>query len=96
MVLLQEEQARMRSAIKELIKRKSRKRRYIQVEEILIVSKVSDLITKKEGSSREESKTPIKRVRAERYCSYCGEVGHNSRTCKVEIKDVDNSEESEE
>jgi hypothetical protein len=38
----------------------------------------------------------MKRVRAKRYYSYCGEVRHNSRTCKVEIKDVDNSEESEE
>jgi hypothetical protein len=35
MVLLQEEQARMRSAIEELTKRKSRKRRYIRVEETL-------------------------------------------------------------
>jgi hypothetical protein len=86
----------MRSAIKELTKRKSRKRRYIQVEETLIVSKVSDLITKKEDSSYEESKTPVKRVRAKRHCSCCSEVGHNSRTCKVEIEDVDDSEESEE
>jgi hypothetical protein len=95
-VLLQEEQARIRSAIKELTKRKSRKRRYIQVEETLTVSKVSDLITKKEGSSREEGETPIKRVRAKRHYNRCGEVRHNSRTCKVEIKDVDNSEESKE
>jgi hypothetical protein len=86
----------MRSAIKELTKRKSRKRRYIQVEETLTVSEVSDLITEKEGSSREEGETPIKRVRAERHYSRYGEVGHNSRTCKVEIEDVDNSEESEE
>jgi hypothetical protein len=85
----------MRSAIEELTKRKSRKRRYIQVEEILIVSKVSDLITKREGSSRKEGKTPIKRVCAERRCSYYSEVEHNSRTYKVEIEDVDNSEESE-
>jgi hypothetical protein len=86
----------MRSVIKELTKRKSRKRQYIQVEKTLTVSKVSDLITEKEGSSRKEGKTPVKRVRAERHCSCCGEVRHNSRTCKVEIKDVDDSEESEE
>jgi hypothetical protein len=95
-VLLQEEQARIRSAIKELTKRKSRKRQYIQVEETLTVSKVSDLITKKEGSSHEEGETPMKRVRAERHYGRYGEVGHNSRTCKVEIEDIDDSEESEE
>ena len=47
-------------------------------------------------SSYKEGETPAKRVRAERHCGRCGEVGHNSRTCKVEIEDVDNSEESEE
>ena len=96
MVLLQEEQARMRNAIEELIKRKGRKRRYIRVEETLTVGEVSDLITEREGGSREEGETPAKRVRAKRHCSRCGEVGHNSRTCKVEIEDVDNSEESKE
>jgi hypothetical protein len=95
MVLLQEEQARMRSAIKELTKRKSRKRRYVRVEETLIVSKVSDLIAEREGDSCKEGETPAKRVRAKRRYSHCGEVGHNSRTCKVEIEDVDDSEESE-
>jgi hypothetical protein len=84
----------MRSAIEELIKRKSRKRRYIRVEETLIVSEVSDLITKREGSSRKDSETPTKRVRAKRYCGCCGEIRHNSCTCKVEIEDADNSEES--
>jgi hypothetical protein len=95
MVLLQEEQARMRSAIKELTKRKGRKRRYVQVEETLTVGEVSDLIAKREGSSRKDGETPAKRVRAERRCGRCGEIGHNSRTCKVEIEDADNSEESE-
>jgi hypothetical protein len=84
----------MRSVIKELTKRKSYKRRYIQVEETLIVSKVSDLIAEREGYSHDNSKTPAKRVRAERHCSHCGEIGHNSRTYKVEIEDADNSEES--
>jgi hypothetical protein len=95
MVLLQEEQARMRSAMKELTKRKSRKRRYIRVEETLTVGEVSDLIAEREGSSREEGETPMKRVRVKRRCGRCGKVRHNSRTCKVEIEDVDNSEESE-
>jgi hypothetical protein len=85
----------MRSAIEELIKRKSRKRRYIRVEETLIVGEVSDLIAEREGYSRDDGETPAKRVRAERHCGCCGEIGHNSRTCKVEIEDADNSEESE-
>jgi hypothetical protein len=54
---------------------------------------VSDLIAEKESGSHEEGETPAKRVRAERRCGRCGEVGHNSRTCKVEIEDVDDSEE---
>jgi hypothetical protein len=85
----------MRSAIEELTKRKSCKRRYIRVEETLTVSKVSDLIAKREGYSRDDGETPAKRVRAERHCSRCSEIGHNSRTYKVEIEDADNSEESE-
>jgi hypothetical protein len=78
-----------------LTKRKGRKRRYVQVEETLTVSEVSDLIVKRENSSCEDSKTPAKKVRAERHCGRYGETGHNSRTCKVEIEDIDNSEESE-
>lgn len=85
----------MRSAIEELTKRKGRKRRYIWVEETLTVSEVSDIITKREGSSRKDSKTPAKRVCAKRHCGYYGKVRHNSRTYKVEIEDTDDSEESE-
>jgi len=85
----------MRSAIEELTKRKGRKRRYVRVEETLTVSGVSDLIAKREGSSRKDGETPAKRVRAERRCGCCSEVRHNSRTCKIEIEDEDNSEESE-
>ena len=95
MVLLQEGQARMQSAIEELTKRKSRKRRYVRAEETLTVGEVSDLIAEREGSSRKDGDTPAKRVRAERHCGRCGEVGHNSRTCKVEIEDADDSEESD-
>jgi hypothetical protein len=86
---------RLRDAVNTLIKRKTCKRRYVRVEETLIVSKVSDLITEKEGSSREEGKTPAKRVHAERRCGRCSEIRHNSRTCKVEIVDVDDSDASE-
>jgi hypothetical protein len=67
---------------------------YIRVEKTLTVSEVSDLIAKKEGSSRKDGEMPAKRVRAERRCGRCSEVRHNSRTYKVEIENVDNSNAS--
>jgi hypothetical protein len=54
--------------------------------------KVSNLITKNKSSSYKDSKTPAKRVRAG--CGCCGEFGHNSRTCKEETEDLDNSDTS--
>jgi hypothetical protein len=95
-VLVQEEIGSLRDAVDTLTKRKARKRRYVRVEETLTVSEVSDLIAEKEESgSREDSETPAKRVRAERRCGRCSEIGHNSRTCKVEIEDLDDSDDSE-
>jgi hypothetical protein len=92
---VQEEMSRLNNAVNTLTKRKTRKRQYVRVEETLIVSKVSDLITVKEGGSHEDSKTPAKRVRAKRRCGRYSEVGHNSCTYKVEIVDVDDSDASE-
>jgi hypothetical protein len=96
MALVQEEIGRLWDAIKASTKRKSRKRRYVQVEETLTVGEVSDLIAAREGSSRKDGETPAKKVRAERRCGRCGEVGHNTRTCTVELEDLDNSKESKE
>jgi hypothetical protein len=93
-VLVQEEIGCLQDAINMLTKRKAYKRQYIRVEETLIVSKVSNLIAKKEGSSCEDSETPAKRVRAERRYSYCNKIRHNSYTYKVEIEEVDNSNAS--
>jgi hypothetical protein len=95
MVLVQEEMGRLRDAVNTLTKRKTRKRRYVRVEETLTVGEVSDLIAEKEGGSREEGETLAKRVRVERRCGCCSEIGYNSRTCKVEIEDVDDSDASE-
>ncbi|KAF1924414.1 uncharacterized protein M421DRAFT_72398, partial [Didymella exigua CBS 183.55] len=81
---VQEEIGRLQDAVTTLTKRKTCKRRY-----------VSNLVAKKEGGSCKEGKTPAKRVRAERRCGCCSEIGHNSCTCKVEIKDVDDSNASE-
>jgi hypothetical protein len=91
---MQKEIGFLRDAVKALTKRKSCKRQYIQVEETLTVGKVTNLIAKKEGSRCEDSKTPVKRVRAERHYSYCSETRHNSCTCKVEIENADSSNAS--
>jgi hypothetical protein len=85
---------RLKDTTKATKKRKSCKRRYIQAEEILIVSKVLDLITIREGSRRKEGKELVKRVRLGRRYSRYSKIRHNSRTCKVEIKDVNNSDVS--
>jgi hypothetical protein len=93
-VLVQEEIGRLQDAVNTLTKRKTYKRQYVHTEETLTVSKVSNLITAKKGSSCKESKTPAKRVRLERRCGRCSKIRHNSRTCKVEILDADNSDAS--
>jgi hypothetical protein len=95
MVLVQEEISRLQDAVDTLTKRKTRKRRYVRAEETVTVGEVSDLIAEKESGSREDGETPAKRVRAERRCGRCSKIGHNSRTCKVEIEDADNSDASE-
>jgi hypothetical protein len=94
MVLLQEEQARMRSAIEELTKRRTRKRRYVQTEETLTVGEVSDLIAATVQDGRDDGAGPSKRVRVGRRCGTCGETGHNARTCTVEIEDANDSDSS--
>jgi hypothetical protein len=93
-VLVKEKISRLKDTINMLTKRKTCKRRYVRAEETLTVSKVSNLIAAKEGSSCEEGETLAKRVRAERRCGCCSEIRHNSCTCKVEIEDVDNSDAS--
>jgi hypothetical protein len=91
---MQKEIGCLQDAVKALTKRKSCKRQYIQVEKTLTVGKVTNLITKKEGSRCKDSETPVKRVRAERHYSRYGETRHNSCTCKVEIEDADSSNTS--
>jgi hypothetical protein len=94
-VLVQEEISCLRDAVNTLTKRKTCKRQYVRAEETITVSKVSDLIAEKESGSREDGKTPAKRVRAERRCGCCSKIRHYSRTYKVEIEDADNSNASE-
>jgi hypothetical protein len=67
----------------------------MRIEEILTVSKASNIITVKEGNNYKDSKTPMKRVHAERRYSCYNEIRHNSRTYKVEIEERDSSTASE-
>jgi hypothetical protein len=94
MVLLQEQVGRLQDAVEASTKRKARKRQYIRAEETLTVGEVSDLVAATVVDSRDDGGGPSKRVRAERRCGRCSETGHNSRTCKVEILDAEDSEES--
>ena len=87
---------RMRTAIEELIKRRSRKRRYIPRDDIgesQTVGEISDLLARDE---REDSEMPAKRVRGERRCGRCKETGHTTRTCTANIESETDSEASEE
>jgi hypothetical protein len=88
---VQKEIGCLQDTINILTKRKTYKRQYIYTEKTLIVSKVSNLITIKKSSSYKDSKTPAKRVRAERRCSYCSKIRYNSCTYKVEIENKDSS-----
>jgi hypothetical protein len=91
---VQEEISCLRDAVEASTKRKTYKRHYIRAEETLTVSEVAYLIAKKESRDCVKSKTPAKRVRRQQRCRRCSKIGHNSRTCKVEIEDVDNSDAS--
>jgi hypothetical protein len=95
MVLMREEIACLREVAEAATKRKSRKRRYIRNKETLTVGDVVDLIAPEEDGGQEEGSKPVKRARGERHCGRCGETGHNARTCKVQIVDAEDSDESE-
>jgi hypothetical protein len=62
---------------------------------MLKVGKVSDLLAAKEGNSYKENKKPAKRVCTERRCGHYSKIGHNICTCKVEIEEVEDSNNSE-
>jgi phage-related minor tail protein len=94
-VLIQEKINCLQEAIEASTKRKARKQRYIRAEETLTVSKVLDLIAKQADSSRKDSKTPAKRVRAGRHYGTCSKTKHNFCTYKVEIKNAEDSDKSE-
>jgi hypothetical protein len=85
---MREEMSHLGDATDAATKRKSRKRWYIRNEDTLTVGEVSDLIAARESGDCGDMETPTKRVRAGRRCERCSEIGHNFRTCKVEIEDA--------
>ena len=91
---MREEIGRLRDVTKAATKRKTYKRRYIQIKETLIVSKVVNLVAIKEGGSCNNGEELLKRVRVRRHCSHYSEIRHNFRTCKVEIVDIKDSNTS--
>jgi hypothetical protein len=94
-VLTRQEVAGLRKAIEAATEQRSRKRKYIRTEEIITVGEVQDLMAEKEGGSTEDAEQPAKRVRGQRHCGRCSKTGHNTRTCTMEIVDLDDSEASE-
>ena len=48
-------------------------------------------MAEKEGGGQEVAEQPAKRVCAQKHCSRCGKAGHNTRTCRAEIIDLDGS-----
>ena len=77
------------------IKRKGRKRRYIQSQETLTVGEAVDLMTPEAIDDQKRSEESRKRVRVGRHCRRCGRIRYNSRICKLETRDAEDSERSE-
>ena len=95
MVLLRKEMAGLRKVAEAATERKGRKRKYIRTEDTLTVSEVLDSIAPEITGGVGEGKKPAKRAHGERHCRRCGEIGHNIRTCKLEIMDATDSDKSE-
>lgn len=94
MTLVIDEIAKLREALEESNKRKSRKRRYVRTEETLTVGEVQEVLAEQAGSSRGDGDSASKRVRGERRCGRCKQTGHNARTCAVEIDSASDSSDS--
>ena len=95
MTLIIEEMSTLRAALDELNKRKSRKRRYVWIEETLTIGEVQEVLAKQAGSSCGDSESALKRVRGERRCGRCKQTRHNARTCTVEIDSASDSSDSD-
>ena len=93
-MLIIEKMSSLKEALDAVTKRKSRKRRYVRIEETLTVSEVQEVLAKQAGSSCSDSEAPLKRMRRERRCRRYKETRHNARTCIVEINITSDSDKS--
>jgi hypothetical protein len=90
LVLITKRNAKLQAANEASTKRRSHKRKRVQQQGTLTISKGVRLTTLKEFGARSDRKKAKKRVRVEvedpsqRRCRRCGEAGHNARTCKQE------------
>jgi hypothetical protein len=93
-VLAQKEIAELRAVNEATTRRKSHKRKQIQVEGTLIVKDGARLTALKEFRARSDGKKAKKQVRAEggeltqRRCRQCNQTRYNARTCK-QVAEVD-------
>jgi hypothetical protein len=92
---MRQEIAGLRKAVEVATEVKNRKSKYVRAAESLTVGEVTDLIAKREGDGQEGGREPVKKVRTQRRCARCGEIGHNAHTCAIEIVNASDSGESE-
>jgi hypothetical protein len=93
LVLAQKRVSELETANQAATQRRSHKRKRVQKGETLTIEEGERLATLREFGARSDGKKVKKRVRAkvgepsQRHCRRCGEVGHNTRTCKQDIED---------
>ena len=98
MVLMRSEINELRKPNEALTKRKSRKRKYIQLGGSLTLDEASQLILPEVASAQKVSRESSEGVQLpprQRRCKRCGETGHNVRTCQVESSESEESEEED-
>ena len=98
MALMRSEINELRRTNKALTKRKSQKRKYIQLGGSLTSDEALQLIPQEVASAHkgsEESSDSIRPPPGQRRCKQCGKAGHNVRTCQIELLDSEESEEED-
>ena len=98
MALMRSEINELRRTNEALTKRKSRKRKYIQLGGSLTSDEASQLIPPEVASAHkvsEESSDSIRPPPGQRRCKRCGKARHNVRTCQIELLDSEESEEED-
>ena len=86
-VLIIDKISELRATIKATTKRRSRKRKYIQLEGTLTVEAGAQLNAANVAAEQEKTGQSLKGGRAagaarqQRRCRRCNKTGHNSRTC---------------